>query len=39
MSKTKYLNSLYGKINYILQINENDKEFIEYKTYINKLLK
>ena len=39
MSKTKYLNSLYGKINYVLQINEIDKEFIEYKTYINKLLK
>ena len=35
----KYLNSLYGKINYVLQINKSDKEFIEYKTYINKILK
>ena len=35
----KYLNSLYGKINYVLQINKSDKEFIEYKMYINKILK
>lgn len=37
--KKKYLDSLYGKILYVLQINGNDKEFIEYKDYINKLKK
>lgn len=39
ISEIKYLNSLYGKINYVLQINKNNKEFIKYKEYINKLLK
>lgn len=34
----KYINSLYGKINYILQINNEDKEFINYKNYIKNLL-
>lgn len=33
--KNKYLNSLYGKILYVLQINSDDKEFIEYKNIIN----
>lgn len=33
----KYLNMLYGRILYVLQINENDKEFIEYKKFIEKL--
>lgn len=33
----KYLNILYGRILYVLQINENDKEFIEYKQFINNL--
>ena len=37
--KNKYLDSLYGKILYVLQINGNDKEFIEYKDYISKLKK
>lgn len=35
----KYLNKLYGKILYVLQINNNDKEFIGYKKYIDKLNK
>ena len=35
----KYLNSLYGKVLYILQINENDKEFLKYKDILNKLIK
>jgi len=35
----KYLTSLKGKINYIIQINNNDQEFLNYKTYINELLK
>ena len=39
ISEIQYLNSLYGKINYVLQINKNDKEFIEYKKYVDKLLK
>lgn len=34
-----YLNTLYGKIIYVLQINENDKEFIEYKKIIKDLKK
>lgn len=37
MNHKNYLNKLYGKILYVLQINSNDKEFIEYKKIINKL--
>ena len=37
IARDKYLNSLYGKINYVLQVNPNDKEFIKYKTYIKEL--
>ena len=37
-SKEIYLNSLYGKILYILQIDNTNKEFINYKQYIKKLL-
>lgn len=33
----KYLNILYGKILYVLQINKNDKEFIKYKQFIKNL--
>ena len=33
----KYLNGLYGRILYVLQINENDKEFMKYKHFIEKL--
>ena len=36
--KNKYLKSLYGKILFVLQINKNDKEFIEYKKYILKII-
>ena len=35
----KYLRYLSGKINYVIQINNNDKEFLKYKTYINELLR
>jgi len=35
----KYLNSLYGKILYVLQINKSDKEFKEYKKYLNMIIK
>lgn len=34
IDKIKYIDMLYGKINYVLQINEYDKEFIEYRNYI-----
>ena len=34
--KDKYLNSLYGKILYVLQINKDDKEFTIYKKIISK---
>lgn len=33
----KYLNILYGKILYVLQINESDKEFKKYKQFIKKI--
>lgn len=32
-----YVNILYGKILYVLQINETDKEFIKYKQFIKDL--
>ncbi|MBP2619109.1 MAG: reverse transcriptase domain-containing protein [Chryseobacterium sp.] len=34
-----YLYHLYGKISYVVFINPNDKEFIEYKEYIRTLFK
>lgn len=37
ISPKKYINKLYGKILYVLQINKNDKEFIEYKRIIGNL--
>ena len=37
--KNKYLNILYGKILYVLQINNDDLEFIKYKDYINAKIK
>lgn len=30
----RYLNILYGRVLYVLQINENDKEFIKYRQFI-----
>jgi len=33
----RYLNKLYGRILYVLQINEYDKEFIKYKQFIKNL--
>ena len=33
----RYLNILYGRVLYVLQINENDKEFIKYKQFIKNL--
>lgn len=33
----RYLNILYGKILYVLQINENDEEFKKYKIIVNEL--
>mgnify|MGYP002624396859 CR=1 FL=1 len=32
-----YINSLYGRILYVLQINSNDLEFISYKHYVSNL--
>ena len=37
IDKEKYLNMLYGRILYVLQINENDNKFIEYKLFTEKL--
>lgn len=36
--KDKYLNSLYGKISYVLQIDNDNKEFMSYKTIIKEYL-
>lgn len=33
-SISKYLNSLYGRINYVLSIDSNNQEFIKYKKYL-----
>ena len=38
-NKKQYLQSLQGKILYVLQINNQDKEFINYKDYINNYIK
>lgn len=35
----KYINSMYGKILYVLNIDPSNKEFIEYKEYLTKLKK
>ncbi len=37
INSKEYLNILYGKILYVLQINKNDKEFVEYKKIIGEL--
>jgi len=37
IKKANYVPHLLGKINFILQINPIDKEFIEYKAYLNKI--
>ena len=37
--KEKYLNQLLGRINFVLQVDNTNKEFIEYKQYILKLIK
>ena len=39
LDSKSYINSLYGRILYILQINNNDNEFKEYKQFILKLKK
>lgn len=36
LSKETYLNNLYGRILYVLEIDKNNKEFINYKKYIQK---
>jgi len=35
--KSNYLKHLMGRINFVLQINPRDKEFIEYKQYLHQL--
>lgn len=36
-TKSNYLKHLLGRINYVLQINPRDKEFIEYKKHLHQL--
>lgn len=35
--KAVYINNLYGRILYVLQIDRYNKEFIDYRKYINKI--
>ena len=37
--KTNYVKHLLGRINYLLQINPRDKEFIEYRKFLHELNK
>lgn len=37
-SKRNYLKTLHGKILYVLQINNKDEEFLNYRKYIERLL-
>ncbi len=39
LSPERYLNSLLGRINFVLQVCKNDKEFKEYKKIISKIIK
>lgn len=39
LSKDKYLNNLYGRILFVLQINSDDREFQSYQNYVWHLLK
>ena len=39
IDKNTYLNSLYGRILFVLQINKDDNEFINYKNIIFNLIK
>lgn len=39
IKQNNYLEHLLGKINFIIHINPNDKEFLEYKVYLNELKK
>ena len=36
-NKTKYLESLLGRINFVLSVDNSNTEFIKYKTIINEL--
>ncbi|EOT40434.1 reverse transcriptase domain-containing protein [Enterococcus columbae] len=36
--KSQYLKSVLGKVNYILQVNKKDGEFIKYKNLLHKIL-
>lgn len=37
VNELKYLNKLYGRILYVLQINKFDQEFLKYKKFIEEL--
>lgn len=37
INKDKYIHSLLGRINYVLQIEKDNREFIEYKKVVSKL--
>jgi len=37
ITKANYLDHLLGKVNFVLYLNAEDKEFLEYKKYLNAL--
>lgn len=37
LNKKEYLNKLLGKINFVLQIENNNKEFMNYKLFLNNI--
>jgi RNA-directed DNA polymerase len=39
IKQANYIEHLLGKVNFVLQINQSDKEFIEYKAYLLELKK
>lgn len=38
MKVSNYLNNLYGRILFVLQINDKDKEFIKYREYLKDIV-
>ena len=38
IEKQNYIYHLAGKINWVLELERNNKEFLEYKSYVNKII-
>ena len=39
IDQNKYLNSLLGRINFVLSVDKSNKDFMNYKKVINELIK